>query len=147
MLRSAPPHPAFHYADVDFQNTPAQMRMLGYHRKLVEGHSRNPETRTLKAMRQQKPNNMQTHGPWQQQMSIICSDGHERQPSKANNGNDKTENEKKLEKGSDVASSSLLTQLREMSLDSCAALAPQWPAGTPTPSLGVIDPLLCEDQQ
>src|SRR5271170_6448411 len=59
-------------------------------------------------------NNMQTHGSWQQHTSIICSDRHERQPSKAI-GNYKTGNEKKLERGSAVASSSLLTQLRGMS--------------------------------
>jgi hypothetical protein len=83
-----------------------------------------PRTRTLKAMRQQKSNNMQTRGPWQQHISIICSDRHERQPSKVI-GNYKTGSEKKLEKGSDVASSNLLTQLRGTSLDSCVALAPQ----------------------
>jgi hypothetical protein len=94
--------------------------MLGYHRKPVEGHI----TGTPKPMRQLKVQQYAKHGLWQQQISIICGDRHERQPSKVI-GNYKTENEKKLEKGSDVASSSLLMQLRGMSLDSCLAFALQ----------------------
>ena len=63
-------------------------------------------------------------------------------------GNYKTGNEKKLEKGSDVASSSLLTQLRgNEPLIHALPFAHNDLAGTPTPGSAVTDPLLCEDQQ